>query len=301
MSQLKEQLTTQNVIIGLLTLAVIYLMYVNYNRDCDEKYGNIGTITTKFAADAAGEKYVTADADGNLSVGSKLLINNSGNVQTSTNFNNAGLRVTNSNWPSNPDNTNSYIMSDKSAFNKMMIVGHNAGVTGGRRKIGMWDDVDISGNLTSNNLVQSISNIIDINDDNSRNNGVVLDNIKFTFNSQKNPVIRTNTINSVFRYNLQGLHTWGNGYWWPASTANSNNGATLNIRWYQATNNTDTFAGAWTLNPGSGFISTILDVTNKRLYRITCNALYTAGFLGAVDTTSSEVIVTIERLYPIKL
>jgi microcystin-dependent protein len=92
MSQLKEQLTTQNVIIGLLTLAVIYLMYVNYNRNCDEKYGNIKSeykVSTGFVdliqgntnpTVAGGVDLVYTDNNGNLSKYSSIPLVPSGTI-----------------------------------------------------------------------------------------------------------------------------------------------------------------------------------------------------------------------------
>lgn len=162
MIDIKQQLTTQNVIIGLLTLAVVYLMYVNYTRSCNEKYNNIGSkfsIPTGYiggSADPSGLSYIVADSKGNLSSSDNLKTDVNFGVDTFGLSGIKGVLVEDSNWVGTQDNSKSYIVSDKStSYNKMMIVGHNGGVTGARRKIGMWDDVEISQDLSLNGNITS--------------------------------------------------------------------------------------------------------------------------------------------------
>jgi hypothetical protein len=73
-----------------------------------------------------------------------------GNLTVNKTFRANKINISNSEWEKEHEgNDKSYIVSDNKNYKALMIVGHNQADGGGRR-IQMWDDVSIMGNLTVN-------------------------------------------------------------------------------------------------------------------------------------------------------
>ena len=69
------------------------------------------------------------------------------------------INLTNDKWENmHEGNGKSYVVNDDGNYKKLMLVGNDSG-GGGIRRVGMWDDVEISRNLQVNGGVNSNGNI----------------------------------------------------------------------------------------------------------------------------------------------
>ena len=92
----------------------------------------------------------TAGGARKVGIWDDLEVNGNLNVGGTANTVVAGIALNNSTWgkthnSSGAGNSVGYIVSDNDAYKKLMIVGNNTG--GGVRKVGIWDDLEVNGNL----------------------------------------------------------------------------------------------------------------------------------------------------------
>ena len=96
------------------------------------------------------------DSNGNLGATSDLGINYltvSGVLQSNK------INLGNGRWETNHQGDDkSYIVSDDGNYKKLMLVGNNTG-GGGVRRVGVWDDMEVSRNLQVNGGINSNGNI----------------------------------------------------------------------------------------------------------------------------------------------
>lgn len=135
----------------------------------DNLKGEAGTVSDPQSF--LGTQGVRVDtAKQNAYKGSLFCYTTNGNIICNTPNN---LNFTN-NWMDtmHSDNNVSEISNDTTVFKKLMLVGNKSG--GGKRKVGIWDDLDVAGNLSASgrDILAELDNMPKINKYNGNNGSV---------------------------------------------------------------------------------------------------------------------------------
>ena len=130
------------------------------NTDLNSFNRGLAALNLYAAQDIFGKRNMAID--GNISVGGDI----------------AGIRLSNT-WTDYPNASKSEISNDVNVYKSLMIAGNKSG--GGARKISMWDDVSVNGDLYAQGKIYGAGNRDVIAD---------LDDIRNNINDLKNNVVR---------------------------------------------------------------------------------------------------------------